>query len=419
MLAFLLAAAALAADAPQAPGALRADFDGDGRMETATARLRGKAVRLAILDRGGKRLASTDAPAPEAADVIRLESGALGSPGALMEVVASGGSVECHSIWRFRGGALTRLPVRSGPQTLPDCARPDGWTTAWERKAADAPAVWVRQRSRETAGGAHRQREVYVFSGFALDLDPARSSAEIADVPIPQWNDAVLYPKWALEILSSRYDLARFRAGPRLRLRADRTDGRFVLAFEDHAGKLEAPVTAVGPGGESKEVELTISTENGPAKARVTVRGSIVWEARVTGVSARWDSLYQPVSRFAGGALEVYARAEDEVASNCLVGLWSSERGEQLALNLVPGVLGVLDMRRTQVEVQLDPVPAGADILLLPGDGSAPSWALALKGFNGIARIPVQCAGRTGAWSCEPAGPAEAFHRVGGRVNAR
>jgi hypothetical protein len=152
----------------------------------------------------------------------------------------------------------------------------------------------------------------------------------------------------------------------------------------------------------------------------VTVRGDIVSELRLTGLSPRWDALYLPASRFTGSALEIYARAEDETASNHLVGLWSSQRGERLAMNLVPGILGVLEMRRSQVEVSLDPVPAGADVLLVPRDGSSPVWALALMGPNGLTRLPVKCSSRSaGAWSCEAAGPAESFHRVGGRLNAR
>ena len=77
-------------------------------------------------------------------------------------------------------------------------------------------------------------------------------------------------------------------------------------------------------------------------------------------------------------------------------------------------------MRQSQFDVSLDPVPAGTDVLLLPRDGAAPAWAFALKGSNGIDRAPVRCGSRiAGSWSCETAGPAEAFHRVGGRMNAR
>lgn len=423
MLALVIAVLALAVEAPapaQAPSALTADFDGDGRLETATARLRGKSVRLEIADAEGKRLAVANAPAPDGASTVHLGNGALGSPGALIGVVAAGGNEQCRSIWRFHDGALTRLPVRRGQQKLPDCAPPDGWAAAWEKKAENAPAVWVLERTRETPGGSHHQREVFVFSGFTLDLDPGRSSAEIAGVAIPAWNDAVLYTKSALVILSSRFDLSRFRAAPRLNIRTDRAGGRFALVFQDHGGKLEAPVTAIAPGSDPKQFELSLRTQTGPARAHATIHGSIVTEARVAGVSSRWDGLYQPASRFTGGAIEIFARAEEEVASNALVGLWTSERGEQLALNLVPGALGALEMRRSQVDVSLDPVPAGADVLLLPRDGSAPAWALALKGGNGFGRIPVKCGGRSGeSWSCETAGPAEAFHRVGGRMNAR
>jgi hypothetical protein len=89
-------------------------------------------------------------------------------------------------------------------------------------------------------------------------------------------------------------------------------------------------------------------------------------------------------------------------------------------MNLVPGVLGAIDMRRSQLDVSLDPVPPGTDVLLLPRDRTAPAWALVLKGANGIGRVPVRCGNQAaGSWRCETAGPAEAFHRVGGRMNAR
>jgi hypothetical protein len=422
MFALSIAAVVLAAASSPAPprAALTADLDGTGRALTATARARGKTARLEIANAKGKLLSAVDAPAPGGASAVRLGSGALGSPGTLMEVVAAGPDEECRSFWRFREGALVRLPARHGKQNLPDCARPDGWTAGWEKTDGDTPAVWVRKRTRETPRGTHREREVYAFSGFSLDLDPVRSSAEIAGVAIPVWNDAILYTPSALDNLSSRFDLTRFRAAPRLAIRADRAQGLFVLVFEDHAGRLEAAVTATAPGIDPNEIDLTLRAETGKASARVTLRGTIVTTARVAGVSSRWDGGYQPASRFTGAALEIYARAEDELASNALVGLWASDRGEQLAMNLVPGMLGVIEMRRSQLDVSLDPVPAGTDVLLLPRDGAAPAWALVLKGTNGIGRVPVRCGSRNaGSWSCETAGPAEAFHRVGGRMNAR
>ena len=418
----LFAAVVLAGAAPSPSRALTADFAGDGRAETATARLSGKTVALEIANADGKRVASADAPAPGGSgkSAVFLTSGALGSAGSLIDVVAASADEKCHSVWRFHDGALSRLPIQHGAETLPDCARPGGWAERWENKAKGSPAVWVRERARETPRGAHREYEVYAFTGFALELDALRSTAEIAGIAIPAWRDYVLYSKSALDLLSSRFDLSDFRSAPRLRVRADRSAGVFDVELKDHAGKLDAAVTAVKPGGGTNEVTLTVQTENGPRDLHVTARGGVVMEVRVTGLSPRWDALYVPASRFTGSAIEVYARAEDETAANHLVGLWTSERGEQLALNVVPGVPGVLDMRRSQVEVSLDSVPAGADVLLIPRDGSAPAWALVLKGNNGFDRVPVKCGGPSaGAWSCEASAQAEPFHRVGGRMNAR
>ena len=292
VLALCIAAVVLAAEASPppapAPAPSTADFDGDGRAETATARAQGKSARLEIADAKGKRLAAADAPVPAGDSVLLLESGALGSPGALIEVIAAGPNEECRSFWRFRDGALTRLPARNGKQNLPDCSPPDGWTASWEKAAKDAPAVWVRERTRQTPRGAHRERDVYVFSGFTLDCDPARSSAEIAGVAIPTWNEGILYTPTAIDTLSTRFDLTRFRAAPRLAIRTDRAKGLFVFAFEDHAGRLEAPVTGAARGGEPNEVILTLETPAGKASARVTVRGSIVSEAVVAGLAPRW-----------------------------------------------------------------------------------------------------------------------------------
>lgn len=422
MLALSIAAVLLASASSPAPSpaALTANLDGTGHALRATLRANGKAARLEITGEKSKRLAAADAPAPGSSFSVRLTSGALGSVGTLLEAVAAGPEEECRSFWRFRNGALARLPARRGGQNLPACARPDGWKSVWEKKAADAPAVWVRERERETPRGTHREREVYSFSGFSLDLDPVRSSGEIAGVTIPVWNDAILYTPSALDILSSRFDFTRFRSAPRLRIRTDRAQGVFALELTDQAGRLEAAVTGTAPGIDSNEIDLTLRAESGKASARVTLRGAIVTEAVVAGVSPHWDGGYRPASRLAAGALEIYARAEDELTSNSLTGLWASDGGEQLAMNLVPGVLGAVEMRRSQLDVSLDPVPGGTDVMLLPRDGAAPAWALVLKGPNGIDRVPVHCGSRNaGSWSCEMAGPAEAFHRIGGRMNAR
>jgi hypothetical protein len=416
------AALALAGTSPATPPSLTADFAGDGRAATATARALGKSLRLEISDAAGKRLAFADTPAPAGSGetAIRLTGGSLGSPGSLLELAAEGAGEECRTIWRFHGGALARLPVRRGGETLPDCARPDGWTARWEKKSEDAPAVWVRERVRTMPRGAHHEREVFAFTGFALELDTRRSASEIGGVAIPVWNESVLYTRPALEVLSTRFDLSSFRSAPRLRLKTDRTGGVFELQFRDREGSFDAPVTAAGKGAEENEVALTIRSEKGPVGVRATLRGNIVSEVRVTGLSPRWDALYIPASRFTGGALEIYARAEDETAANYLVGLWTSEKGAQFALNLVPGVLGALVMGRSQLDLSLDQVPAGTDALLIPRDGSAPAWALTLKGGNGLSRVPVRCGGRNGeSWSCQVAGPAETFHRIGGRMNAR
>jgi hypothetical protein len=413
---------ALAAAAPAAPVSLSADFDGDGRVETATARPLGKAIRVEIADARGKRLASADAVAPAGTldpASVTLTGGPLGSPGVLLAVSSTAGSEQCHSVFRFKDRALTRLPMKQGGRQLPDCAPAEGWTVEWERPAEDAPSVVVRQRTRETPQGPHQEREVYAFTGFALELDPARSSARIGSVVIPTWIPATLYTRDALEILKSRFDLTKFRAAPRLTIETDPGKGVFAFHFKDKAGELVVPVTEAGRGAERNELLLSIRAGDKTAGVRLTVRDRIVTEVTVTGLGSRWDTPYSPANRLTGAAVETFARAEDEIALDMLPGLWSSEKGEQFAMNVVPGILGVVEMRKAQLEVLLDPVPRGADVLLLPRDGSAPGVALSLRGGNGIARLPVRCARDGSAWSCDPTGPAELFHRVGGRMNVR
>jgi hypothetical protein len=413
---------ALAAAASATPVSLSADFDGDGRVETATARPIGKTIRVEIADARGKRLAWADAAAPAGAldpASLTLTGGPLGSPGVLLAVSSAAAGEQCHSVFRFKDRALTRVPLQQGGRQLPDCAPAEGWTLQWERPAQDSPSVVVRQRTRETPQGPHEERQVYAFTGFALELDLARSSARVGRVVIQTWTPAILYTRDALEILKSRFDFTRFRAAPRLMIETDPDKGVFAFHFKDKAGELVAPVTEAGRGAEKNELQLSIRVGDKTTGVRVTVRDRIVTEVAVSGLDRRWDALYAPANRLTGAAVETFTRAEDEVASDMLPGLWTSEKGEQLAVNLVPGVLGVVEMRKAQLEVLLDPVPRGADVLLLPRDGSTPAWALVLRGGNGIARLPVRCARDGNAWNCDPDGPAELFHRVGGRMNVR
>jgi len=107
---------------------------------------------------------------------VSLTAAPLGSPGSLLEVSATTDASECLSVWRYHDGALTRLPIRGvGGRALADCATPrsggspsrgDGaaaWTHRWERPAADAPSVLVRERTTEVARGTLRNRETYPF----------------------------------------------------------------------------------------------------------------------------------------------------------------------------------------------------------------------------------------------------------------
>jgi hypothetical protein len=197
---------ALAGD-PLAP-TLAVDLDGDGTPETVTAAASRGDVRLEVRDAGGKKLGNAKAPAP-AGDVVHvaLSPGVLGSPGALIEVLASTDASECVSVWRWKDRTLTRIPIRdAGGQALPDCGRPGEWTWSWQREAEDRPSSLVRERTTPVEAGALRDREVLAFAGFSLDADARRSGSEINGVPIPSWYPATFYARPALEILYERFD---------------------------------------------------------------------------------------------------------------------------------------------------------------------------------------------------------------------
>jgi len=127
---------------------LTADLDGDGTMETARATAARGSVRLEILDAGGRRLADAQAPAPSGAVVpITLTSAPLGSPGALLVLVAATDAMSCRTIWRYHDRTLASLPIRDAAgKELPACAPPSGWTEEF-RSEPGRPGTPLRSRA--------------------------------------------------------------------------------------------------------------------------------------------------------------------------------------------------------------------------------------------------------------------------------
>jgi hypothetical protein len=416
----LLALLGVVSALPAADGAsLTAPLSGEESLETAAARAKGKGVRLEISSAAGKVLARAESPSPGRHPELLLRAGSIGSAGALLEVAASEGGTICRSVWRFHAGALARLPVRESGQPLPDCEPSGQWRTRWE-ETKDAPALYVRERTRETPQGSLHETEAFAFAGFELARDAKRSSAAINGVAIPEWYEAQLYVKAELDLLFQRYGFANLRKAPRLRFEASRAQGVFAVVLEDRDGELRLPVTASKPlEGDEPGVELT--TANPPARVAVTLaRGSIPQDAVVLGAGARFDGAYAPAIHWSPKAIRVYATAEQELAAEALPGVWANDQNERITITAIPG-LGAVQFGNVGVNLRIAEAPDGADVLLVPRDGTLPGSALALRGPNSFLRLPVRCgpdAAGTGP-SCRIEGNGQTFKRLGSQLNVR
>lgn len=399
---------------------LTADLDGDGVAETATAKARGKKVRLEIRDSRDKLLAKSPVPAPTSGNVdLALSSGSLGSTGAILEVVAADPRSECHSLWRYRDGKLYRLALTTRAGQVADCHARQEWSSRWERGSEDAPAVYIRERSRPTSDGLHHETDVFRYEGFRLEMDPQRSTAEIGGVAIPIWHDAVLYPKPALDGLSNAFDLSALKKGPRLHILTDRLQGVFALRFEDPSGVERFPVTSATEGEAEGQLKLTLKSASGAGQARVQLagNGAIPIEITADGLGERLDGAYTPVKQLTESAIKIFQSAEDELAELHLAGVWDTEKPERVSVTLSATPPAVLRFGKSEVSLDISRAPEGVDVLLIPRDGSAPTLGIALRGANAILRVPVVCSGRD--LICQTKGPGELLHRVGARVNLR
>ncbi|MDQ2870812.1 MAG: hypothetical protein M3S32_08725 [Acidobacteriota bacterium] len=419
-LTILLLAAAAPAAAP-----LTLDLDGDGTAETVTAAARGKNARVEVRSSpSGKVIAHADVPVPAAgASEVSLSAGSLGSAGALIEVVAAGaaGTEECRSIWRFRERSLSRVPVtvRAGP--LPDCGERGAWSYGWDGSAPDAPAQYRRERTRETPEGTHHQVESFRYAGFTLEPDPARTRAEIRGLVIPSWYPTRLYQKASLEGLYARYDLSALKRGPRLQIVTDRSDGVFGVRIGPPGAEELLPVTARAPGPEKHDVVLTLGGRTPPVQLRITLAGGapVPGEAVLSGYSPAFDGFYSGAMHISEGKLRVFETAADELATNGLVGIWTSERGEPMAIALASADPVTLNIRKSKYRVELEGAPEGMDAVALPSGGGPPARGLQLRGPNSFSWIPILCGEPGSSRDCRASGPAEILHRVGARMNAR
>jgi hypothetical protein len=393
------------------------DLDGDGAPETIEAEKARSGVRILVRNARGRRVASASAPAPRGGEVaVDLASGSLGSAGAILEVVASSAAETCRSLWRLRSGKLQALPVRSAAGPLPSCGAREGWTARFDQEAQDKPARYVRERTRETPRGAHRETQVFQFSGFQLDL--AESRGEIGGVAIPDWYDAVFYPRPAIDALFERFDFAPLRELPQLSIDADPAGGTFSLRFHGGGADTDLPVRASSPGPEGATL-LRVDGPSGPVDIAVRVAKQVPYEILVRGIADRLDGLYAPVSRIQDGAFRVYPNAAAELSANGLPGTWSVDGRQIVTIAAASGALDRVLVDGQPFAVDVDRAPSGRDVLLVPEREKALSWALDLRGPHAVLRVPVRCPAQSGEAPCEETGAGETLRRLGARINLR
>lgn len=418
-----VAATAAAASAPSRP-TLSVDLDGDGSIESVTAKLARRGVDVDVRSAAGKKIATVMAPAPRsrAAESISLASGSAGSAGALLEVIATSAEEECRSVWRLVRGQLLRVPVGGEAAPLPDCGKPGEWTWSWDRPSGSEPAVYRREHTRETAEGTHHQVESFRLAGARLEPDPARSAAEIRGVTIPSWFPAKLYPKDALDFLYQRIELSNLRKATRLVWRADPAAGVFSLEVDSASGREKLPVRGIEKGEMRNEYLARVGFRDSERQVRVTVAGpsAAPVETLLAGFDASLDGLYKPVMKMSDGGLLVYSSASEELATS-LAGSWSGAKGETMAMSIASGEPFLLQIGKTRCRIDLESSPDGFDFLAIPTDGSAP-FGFVLRGPNSLERVAMKCGEAspgTPTRECHSAGPGEQFHRVGARLNVR
>jgi hypothetical protein len=414
--ALLLAASAAT---PPGPAVLTADLDGNGRPETVRAIASGSKIKLDVEDASGKRVTRTNAVSPGKGAQVSLAAGPLGEAGAVLEVAGTALGRECRTFWRLRSGKLESLPLTGPRGRVPDCFSAGEWTGQWKQPESGAPAYYERESVRATPRGDLHRAQAFRFAGFDLMYDAKRSHSEIAGLSIPNVAPVALYPKRLVESLLSCFDLSGFRSQPRLRVVSDPDEGLFEAVLESPKEKKTFPVTEVRPGGDAQEFLWTVGSgaEKGNMRVRFALDGHTPVEIAAQGQGPEWNLVYNAVVRRAGGHLEVFANAEDALAMQSLLGDWDSKLGGRIQVSLLTTSPAVVQFDKKKVVVNLTLAPSGADVLLVPQNGSSPHTALRLRGPNAFTRLPVDCSG--GLETCRVGPTGEEFRRLGTAMNVR
>ena len=306
------------------------------------------------------------------------------------------------------------MPIR-GPsgQALPACAAPSGWIASWVREGDGRPAAWIREKAQKVDAGTLRTREAYGFAGFSLDFDAARSSTDVAGVPIPSWYPATLYSRKALETLYSRFRLAEMRGEPTLRIETDRARGVFALRF-------------TGPDGDAGRAGRRLRGRRRKRDAGRARRG-----AHGAGCDPpqrrRIDPLRGP-RRGPGPAVGPRLLARRRVARRRPAGLPRAPRTSSLRrISSASGRIRPGERRRspsraspptgfasersaTRSTSTARPLPF--DALLCRWTRGGRPWGIVLKGQNALERMPLACSGKPPRPPCRADGAPETLRRT-------
>jgi hypothetical protein len=411
-----LSLGASAARAAEAKGSF--DLDGDGTAETVLARGSGSRADLTVESASGRRLGRVRVPSPASGtEAVAVSAGSLGSAGALLEVETFGGGETCRSIWRLRESALDRVPLRAGAAEIPACDR-EGWSVSWEVPDGAAMSVYRRTRESNVDERTLATRQVFQWTGFALEIDPARGSATLDGMTIPRWPPAEMFPLDTLPRIHEAFDFGPVRAAPRLFLETEPDAGTFRARWKDAAGELVLPVRS--SSRESGLLRLDASEGDTAATLQVVVRNGLPVEATVLGLGKRFDRVYVAVTRRQTDRVMLYPTADEDIAREILPGTWSGLAGGRVVIESASGGPARVAMDGQTYRVSMRDAPSGTDVALIPAEGSGPAWALDLRTPVGFVRAPAQCAAEAAgaAERCRTTGPpGELFKRVGARVN--